>query len=111
VRLGRGNEQADLARAVARLEVGERALDRFHVGAGRLVENSGSSLERFQQIGSIGELRNHPGVGVRRRLDARKPERREALDQRALGRGRHERGLVLQPVAREALAQRHVGHS
>ena len=49
VRLGGRDQQADLVRAVAGLEVGEGALDRVHVGAGGLVDDTVSALQRLQQ--------------------------------------------------------------
>ena len=58
----------------------------------------------------IGELRHDFRIGVRGCLHAFEADRREALDQRALHRGGYEIGLVLQTVAREALAQGDVGH-
>jgi hypothetical protein len=93
--LAGGNEQADLGDAEAGLEIGERALDRAHVGAGRLVVHARAARQRLQQLAGIGELRHHLGIGVRRGLDAQEADRREALDQRALGGRRHELGLML----------------
>ncbi len=110
MRLARRGEQADLVRAEAGIEVRQRALDRAHVGAGRLVVHAGFPFQRAQQLGGIGELRHDLRVGVGGGLDAPEAERREALDQRPLGRGRHEGALVLQAVAREALAERHRVH-
>src|ERR1043166_7052166 len=39
VRLGRRDEQAQLVRSVASVEIGDGTLDRLHVGVGGLVEN------------------------------------------------------------------------
>ena len=111
MRFRRRDEQADFVGAEARVQVGERALDRAHVGAGRLVVNAGPARERLEQLGGIGELRHDFGIGVGGGLDALEAEAGEALDQRALGGGGHEGRLVLQAVAREALAEGHCGHS
>src|ERR1043166_7052165 len=48
VRLGRRDEQAQLVRSVASVEIGDGTLDRLHVGAGGLVENPRFSLNRLQ---------------------------------------------------------------
>ena len=61
--------------------------------------------QALQQLACVRKLRHHLRVGIRGRLDAREADRREALDERALRPGGHERRLVLQPVARETLAE------
>jgi hypothetical protein len=108
MRLGGRDQQADLIGTVAVVEVGERPLHCLDVGAGRFVMDGSSALKRAEQFARVSELRNDFGVGVRRRFHPRKPQGGETLDQRALGRGRHEAGLVLQAVAGEAFAERHV---
>ena len=92
------------------IEVGERALDRAHVGAGGLVEHPVPPRQPPQEIGGVGELRHDLRVRVRRGLDPLEPDRGEALDQRELRLGRDEVGLVLEPVAGKALAEDHVAH-
>ncbi len=110
VRLGGGDEQADLVHPVARVGIGQRALHRFRVCAGGFVFCRRFAFKNLQKIGCVRKLRNDLGIGVRGRLDPREAQRREALDQRALGLGGHERRLVLQAVARETLAKRHCRH-
>ncbi len=72
--------------------------------------DAGAAFERLQKLARIGELRHHLGIGIGRGLDALEAERGEALDQRALGFGRHELGFVLQAIAREALAEDDIAH-
>ena len=110
MRLGGRDQKADLVGTEAGIEVRQRTLDGAHVGAGRLVVDARLPFERPQELARIRELRHHFRIGVGGGLDAREAERREALDQRALGRGGHEGALVLQAVAREALAERHRVH-
>src|SRR5690606_21859919 len=67
--------------------------------------------EGGEQVGGAGQLRHPLRVDEAGRLDDRQPGGDQALHERRLGRGRHDRGLVLQAVARADLPDRHLGRA
>ena len=101
---GREND-ADLVRAKALVGRGDGALHRARVDAGRLVASARPALDGFEQLVRVEELRDIAGVRERSRLDPLEAERREVIDKRDLLRSRDDGGLMLQPVAGEALAE------
>jgi hypothetical protein len=111
MRTGRRDQQADLVDAEAGVKVSEGSLNCLCICACRFIKNTGRTDQTPQQIARIRELRNHFRIRIRRRFDSRKADVGEAFDERALGRGRDEGRLVLQPVAGEAFAEHHVRHS
>ena len=111
VGFARRHQQADLVDAETRVEVGQRALDRAHVGAGRLVVHARRAGATTAAARSRRRIAAPPSDWSRR---SPRPAGSRASAKRSISAplrvGRHEVGLVLQAVAREALAQNDVGH-
>ncbi len=101
---GRGYQQAQFGRAVTGVQIGQGALDRAGVGAGRLVVDARPAPDAGQHRRRVAERRDAPGMAVAGGLDAREPGGRERIYGGDLVHGREREGLVLQPVAGEAFA-------
>ena len=87
---------------------GERALEAREVRDERRVARARPPRDAGEHLGGVGHLRHPLRADERRHFDHRQARRAQAVDERDLVGGRHERALVLQPVARPDFDDRHV---